>query len=453
MAYRRGAEALPDLPFMAFYSLYFLVQPHETAQDFLMGRRKGSVNKVDLANLPRGVTCLKDGRARPWMVRHRDLKAETFATVEEAVARKIELKDLEKREGTAALTYSRDVHADVTAARSILPDGVSHLQAAQFWVEHHATELVPLHRAVDQFVQLRRSQSIRPHGWTRHTKDLNGRLRRFILAFEGRELAEITGESILNWLAQLTDDATGERLAARSVANYRIALDNFFNYAARRKWVTSSPMAGVIQDDLPTVRRSKKHPLSISQARRLLEVVAEQAPEWLVHFGLRLFLGIRSEESQRFQWEWIQRDQGRIIIPGWFFREDDESAIEQGSKTGDDWAIDDVPPAFWRIYDAADRPATGKIPRPSNNRWHGYAKPQGNRKPIPSFKRLLLRELDLKAWPHNALRDTFCTLHMSAYRSAERTALVLKHRNSQTLWQSYLATLLPQKEAQDFFEG
>jgi hypothetical protein len=42
---------------------------------------------------------------------------------------------------------------------------------------------------------------------------------------------------------------------------------------------------------------------------------------------------------------------------------------------------------------------------------------------------------------------------MSAYRSAERTALVLKHRNSQTLWQSYLGTLVPQAEALEFFEA
>jgi hypothetical protein len=415
-----------------------------------MGRRKGSVNKVDIANLPRGVSFLKDGRARPWMVRHRTLPAETFATPEEAVSRKKELIELERSEGTAALSYSREVHADVTAARAILPDDVSHLQAAEFWVAHHATELVPLDQAVELFVQLRRSQSIRPDGWTRHTKDLKSRLGRFALAFSDRPMAEITGEAILLWLANLTDDKTGEKLAARSVANYRIALDNFFNYAERRKWVSTSPMRGVIQDDLPKVRRSKKHPLSIRQAQRLLEVVEKQEPDWLVHFALRLFLGIRTEESQRFRWEWIQRDQGRIIIPGWFFREDDD--IEQGSKTGDDWAIDDIAPAFWKIYDATDRPTVGQVPRPSNNRWHGYARPQGNRKPVPSFKRLLMRELGLETWPHNALRDTFCTLHMSAYRSAERTALVLKHRNSQTLWQSYLSTMIPSADALPFFE-
>jgi hypothetical protein len=427
-----------------------------------MGRRPGSVNQVDIANLPRGVSFLKDGRARPFIVRHRDLKKEAFATPELAVARKNELIELEKSHGSAALTYSREVHADVTAARLVLPIGVSHLQAAEFWLTHHASVIVSLDMAIKQFIELRRSQSIRPDGWTRHVKDLKGRLRRFELAFEGRELAEITGESILLWLSLLTDDDSGGRLAARSVANYRIALENFFNFAVRRKFVPASPMGGAIAEDLPTVRRSKKHPLTIDQANGLMSAIEELSPVDGLHFALRLFVGIRTEESQRFQLDWIQRDQVRILIPGWFFRETGDAEgrdlrIEQGSKTGDDWAIDDVSPRFWRIYDAwilgigAGR--TGTVPRPTNNRWHGYAKPQGNRKPIPSLKKAVMKRLELASWPHNACRDTFCTLHMSAYRSAERTALVLKHRNSQTLWQSYLGTLVPQAEAVVFFEG
>jgi len=439
------------LPFTVFLGLYFLDFLHETAQGFCMGRRKGSVNKVDVANLPRGVTYLRDGRARPWMVRHRSLPAETFATPEGAVARKMELIALERTQGIEALTYSREIHADVISAREVLPEGVSHLRAAEFWRAHHAAVELPLAQAVNQFVDLRRSQSIRPGGWTRHTKDLKSRLGRFALAFAERPMPDITGESILQWLAGLTDDHTGAALSARSVANYRSALENFFNFAARRKWVAASPMTGVIQEDLPTVRRSKKHPLTVCQARQLLEVIAREAPRYLMHFALRLYLGIRTEESQRFRWEWIQREQGRIIMPGWFLREDG-ATIDQGSKTGDDWSISDVAPAFWGIYDATPRPTSGDVPAPANNIWHGYARPQGNRQPIPSLKRLVMHEIGLETWPHNATRDTFCTLHISAYGSPERTALVLKHRNSQTLWQSYLGQLVPEAEAVAFFE-
>ena len=77
-----------------------------------MGRRKGSVNKVDLEQLPRGVTKYQDGRAKPFLVRHRTMKPETFATAEQAVARKNELIELERTQGTAAIEYSREIHAD-----------------------------------------------------------------------------------------------------------------------------------------------------------------------------------------------------------------------------------------------------------------------------------------------------------------------------------------------------
>ena len=422
-----------------------------------MGRRKGSVNKVNVEELPKGVSFIKDGRSRPFKVRHRNLKVELFATAEDAVARKLELIKLEKSHGSSALTYSRELHADVTAARKVLPIGISHLKAAEFWQTHHAAVVVPLDQAIQEFIEKRRSQSIDPDGWTRHTKDINGRLQRFLRAFRQQEMSEITGEKVLHWLTSLKDDASRKKLGPRSVANYRTSLENFFNYAVRRKWMPESPLDGSLAEDLPTVRSSAKHPLSIAQADSFMQIIQAQVPEYAIHFGLRLFLGVRTEESQRFQWEWIQQDQGRIIVPA-VLRDENDTIIGRGSKTGDDWAIYDVPPRFWELIKQWEKSQglkvaelTGLIPKPTNNRWHGYAKPQGNRTPIPSLKQAIMDDLGLKSWPHNALRDTFCTLHMSAYLSAERTALVLKHRNSQTLWQSYLGTLVPKAEARRFF--
>jgi len=60
-----------------------------------MGRRKGSLNKVTLENLPKGVSFIQDGRRNAFRVRHRKLSVECFATADEAVARKNELNALE----------------------------------------------------------------------------------------------------------------------------------------------------------------------------------------------------------------------------------------------------------------------------------------------------------------------------------------------------------------------
>ena len=122
-----------------------------------MGRRRGSVNKVDLEDLPRGVSFLRDGRARPFVVRHRMLPREAFASAEAAVARKLELVRLEKMEGSAALEYDRATHAEVIEAKRILPVGVSLRAAAEFWTAHHPSGNSPsVAVAVDVFIEAKR---------------------------------------------------------------------------------------------------------------------------------------------------------------------------------------------------------------------------------------------------------------------------------------------------------
>ena len=413
-----------------------------------MGRRAGSVNKVDIENLPRGVTFLKDGRARPWMVRHRNMKAETFATPEAAVQRKKELIGLEKNHGSAAIEYSREIHADAKQALDVLPDGVSCLDAARFYVLHHSTVEMRVDEAAEAFIEFKRQKSVKPEGWTPHTRNLKFRLKPFSDSFENELMSNLTADSVYKWLLSLKN-RKGEPLSPRSIANYRINIGGFFNYAVRRNWITKSPMDDISTDDLPTVRGSRKNPLSVAQANTLLEAVSEIKPQYLIHFALRLFAGMRSAETNRFMWEWINRDEKTIKIPGYVYSDDD--SIDQGSKTGDDWLIQDVPSRFWKFYDLEKRPTTGQVPKPYKAAWGGWKRKDGTR--APGLRDHIVNAMRLKKWPENTTRDTFCTLHISAYRDPKRTALVLKHTNSQTLWRSYLGTLVDQKAAVKFFEG
>jgi hypothetical protein len=399
----------------------------------IMGRRVGQVNKV--VTLPRGVSKISDGRERPFCVRHRDLKREFFATAEDAASRKAELVKLEKSEGRAAIEYSRQDHALLVAARDILPAGVSVLDAAKFWVLHHPSAVSrSVSDAVAEFLVAKRAAAgiEESTAVSRHIGDLQNRCGPFVLAFGERAVVEVTGNDVLAWLQ-------GLRLAPRTVANYRNAIQTFFNFAVRRDWLLVSPLNKVAASDLPAVRGGAKHPLTVAQAEATLALFSEKWPKYRVHFALRFFLGFRTAEVRRFRWEWIQREQGRVIIPGWFY--DGESA-RQGSKTGDNWAIDDVPPRFWAALDAVGNlPASGAVPAPYQRLW--------DFKMMPVWR----AEVGLSEWPHNSTRDTFCTLHMSAYRDDQRTALILKHSNTQQLRRSYLATLVPQAEALPFFEG
>lgn len=400
-----------------------------------MGRRLKSITNV--VTLPRGVSLSKDAsrHRHPYCMRHRKLPREFFATAELAVARKRELIELEATHGTEAISYSRAVHADATTAMDLLPDSVSLVDASRFYLLHHPTSATMLVReAVDLFVDAKHVASGKSpeETSTRHVRDLRIRLAVFVGDFGERALVDLQGNEVLAWLLDMA-------AAPRTRANFRMVLQNLFNFALRRGWLVASPMAQVAQEDLPAVRGGRKHPMTVAQAQATMALIAAEWPQYRTHYALRFYLGFRTAEAERFRWEWIQPTQKRVIIPGWVYSP--EGAESEGSKTGDTWAIDDIPPAFWRAYKATPgRADSGAVPKPYNNRWEKEMRPA------------IIKKLGLKAWPHNAARDTFCTLHMSAYRSAERTALVLKHTNSQTLWRSYLGELIPQAQAAKFFK-
>jgi integrase len=376
---------------------------------------------------------VRDGKheAKPFCVRHRDRPREFYASAELAVARKRELVALEKRHGSAALDYDRAVHAQVVEARALLPEGVSVVDAARFWADHHPAGTSPeVALAVEQFIEAKVAAA--GDVTSRHVRDLRSRMRGFVLAFGERSVAAVNSEAVLAWLQSLED-------SPRTVANYRSAVQNFFNFAVRRGWLGRSPMERIATGDLPRVPASTKHPLTVAQANALLAVVQAERPAYLAHFALRLFLGFRTSEARRFRWEWIQPELGRVYIPA------------HGTKTGDAWSIDDVPPRFWELVRKPWR--NGQVPAPYVRAWEGSKAIPGERTAQPGLKAQILSEIGRVNWPDNATRDTFCTLHISAYRDPQRTALVLKHRNSQTLWQSYLGALMPEAQARGFFEG
>lgn len=399
-----------------------------------MGRRKGSVNKVDITSLPKGVSFFADGRARPFSVFHKGNKREFFATAEEAVARKKELVATERIHGSAALEYDRKTHVEVLQVREILPPGVSIVDCARFWVKHHPSGSSPMvATAVKMFIESKRKSSITDDDDcdNRHIRDIKSRLGAFALAFGDQLVSEVSADAALSWLLSLDK-------GPRTVMNYRNHLQNFFNFAVRKQWCGVSPMNFVSVQDLPRVGSSDKHPLAVDQANDLLEFIKNEAPVYLAHFALRIFLGFRTSEARRFRWEWIQPEQGRVYIPDF------------ATKTGDAWSIDDIPPRFW---DFVKKPTeTGLVPAPYVRIWQGCKEVKGIRSAQVGLKHRILKRIGLMSWPSNATRDTFCTLHISAYRDPQRTALVLKHRNSQTLWQSYLGALVPRAKAIDFFE-
>lgn len=113
------------------------------------------------------------------------------------------------------------------------------------------------------------------------------------------------------------------------------------------------------------------------------------------------------------------------MLPGWHLEGAEMAPI---TKTRDDWVIDDIPDAFWKWIER--HPVEkGRLAVPSNNAWKRVV-------------RDLAAATDLVKWPSNALRHGFATYHLSAYRDAARTSIIMRHQNSKKLWQTYVSTLV-----------
>ena len=108
-----------------------------------------------------------------------------------------------------------------------------------------------------------------------------------------------------------------------------------------------------------------------------------------------------------------------MVIPGWFL-DGDSQELRPGSKTRDDWVIDSVDGHFWEWLESYPAPQ-GKFPCPSGRMWR-------------RIREALLASTGLAGWPHNALRHSFATYDLSAYRDQTRTSLMLRHRSLSALY-------------------
>jgi hypothetical protein len=144
-----------------------------------------------------------------------------------------ELKRIERQnEGAAALALSPAVRQDAAKASAILaPQGVSLLQAAQYYADHVlAYRDAPLVKEVagrlveDAEKNDRRSRTV---------VELRSRLALFAADFEGRRLSDISAEEIEAWIDE--DD-----WSPRTRINYLTKISQLFNYALRRRWVDAN---------------------------------------------------------------------------------------------------------------------------------------------------------------------------------------------------------------------
>jgi integrase len=342
---------------------------------------------------------IRDGR------RHRLRR--TFANREEAETFS-RLKRVERENrGTAGISMPEWLRGEALEADSLLaPFGVSILDLARQYVQRaqQSAKSETVSNAVRMFLAARASDNLRP----RYTGDLYYRLKRFSGSFGERKLSDIEPAEIDSWLRELC-------VAPLTRNTFHLRLSVFFEFARQRGWIQANPMA-----DVPKAKVTGKPPgiLSPEQTARLLEAASE---ETLPFFALGLFGGLRSAELARLEWHHIKWDERLIEVPA------------LSSKTASRRLVTMQPNLLEWLAPYRDK--------------HG---------PIcfPNHSRRMVedrRAAGITDWPNNAMRHSFASYHLAAFRDAPALSLELGHVTPAIVFSHYREVVTP-SQAERFWK-
>jgi integrase len=316
-----------------------------------------------------------------------------------------ELKRVERENfGSSGIALDQTLRGEALEARRILiPFNVSVLDAAKDYVRR--MELVirseTVSNAVNALLAAKEADHLRP----RYLRDLRDRLKRFILDFGQRKLADIESPEIDRWLRELG-------LAPLTRNSFRMRLFTLFEYARVCKWVSQNPVAEVRK---VKVRESVPGILEPIQIAQLLES-AEEAT--LPYFAIGSFGGLRTAELQKLEWRDIRFDEKLIEVRA------------STSKTASRRFITIRPnlAAWLEPY----RGYVGKVCPPDL-----YGRTVEDRKRAGILK-----------WPSNCLRHSFASYHLANFGDLNQLTLEMGHINSTMLFKHYRELVTPTSAAE-----
>jgi integrase len=243
----------------------------------------------------------------------------------------------------------------------------------------------------------------------RHLSDLEYRLAYFAQEFDGKLVAEITSAEIDDWLRSLD-------VGPQTRNHYRANVLQAFNFAVRHGYASANPVEGAAK---AKVVGGRPGILSVEQASALL---VNATPGLVPFFAVGLFAGLRRAELERLDWSEIDFESGLIQVTA------------EKSKT-----------ATRRFVTMQPNLRTWLLPL---RQLKGSVTPQQNFRELFNQAR---HAAGITDWPENALRHSFASYHMAAFRNAALTALECGHTDSRLTFQHYRELVKP-KEAARFWK-
>lgn len=345
--------------------------------------------------------------------------------------------------GTGEGVLTREQVAEFEEMKRLAPE-VTGPDLARFWRIHHplqATQTISEHvTRILQRIEDRR-------GKIKQWEDLKSRLKIFAASFGDRIPETITRKEIVDWLFTFP----GAAKSGRTVINLKQSICTFFNILRADGVIKHNPAAGIKRKELPRWVRKEIAFLSLDHSTRYLRACERYDPEFVAHEVIQLLAGVRADdEMANFNGDWVLPQTREIVIP------------EEIAKTEKREVISEMEPIFWEWWTAYGRGGILR-PRSYHARWTRIRilATMEDQAAADAFATMSLHQVvktaaatkAMRAWPWNARRRTFCTFHVAAKQSAEKTALILRHRgDTYTLHNSYRGTGVTQAQGIAYFD-
>lgn len=305
--------------------------------------------------------------------------------------------------GARALQISPRLRLEaMDAEEKLKPYGVTISEVVAEYVKRQQIRTIALADLAEAFIESRIKNGISD----RHRVSLRCLFKRFVAAFPGERVADITPEGIESWLDALN-------VSPITVNSYRTLLHSLFAYGVKKRVCPENPIRFI---DRRAVRSDKVGILTPEQLQKLLAVCKGDVQATV---AIGAFAGIRPEEISRLTWEEIDLAGGLIDIPS------------SKSKTARQRYVTILPVlASWL------RPlqSSGKIQQSNFRRRFDEAKKaagfRGRVEPSGDASGLV-------EWPQDALRHSFASYHIALYENADRLALQLGHESTSLIFSNY----------------
>jgi integrase len=345
--------------------------------------------------------------------------------------------DLKAEAGESAFKLSAAQLAEAEAAFRICDKaGLSLTEAVRFAVLHAKPPagVSSVGLAIEEALA-EKSRSKRPT----YLADLAKRWRRFdrwLPADKRKAINGITKLDIRRFLNDCKLKPVGERNMLRN-------LSVLFSWAVNQHHMAENPCLGMAVDE-STKKKSAVRILSIEEARKLLQLVAEgfsvaarehEKNSWREKFGalsinvspmdlaaiiaVGCFGGVRPEESARITWDMVDFKRKHIDLPAEITKAGERRIVDMPNNLVE-WLL-------------ACRKEFGPL-LPVNFRRKRWA---------------LCREMNWKEWPDDILRHSYGSYHLAKHRNAALTAEQMGHKNARMLYAHYREVV---KEASDIEE-